>query len=213
MRKPIGLVGSLTLLLTLVGALALPSSTGAATRLGGKVSPALITAAGTVTCTKVKGTATFSPKLTRTGTPGGDKFQFKLTTNHCTGQAGGGGQTVTVTGAILTITGYWNPTNSCAGLATDVLGTNIAWKFKWISAPAITPTSVSTTAGTPWLPSGAIYKFNFPQGGGTISASSGSFAPVSPLTASFRTAIANPCTAGWGPYPTTTVTSGTFTIN
>ena len=213
MRKPIGLLGSLTLLLTLVGVLAIPGSSGAAARLGGKVSPALITAAGTVTCTKVKGVATFSPKLTRTGTPGGDKFQFKLATNHCTGQVGGGGQVITVTGANLTITGYWNPTNSCAGLATDVLGTNITWKFHWISSPGITATSVLTTGGTPWLPSGAIYKFNFPQGGGTIGASSGSFAPVSPLTASFRTAIANPCAPGWGPYPTTTITSGTFTVN
>ncbi len=212
MRKQIGLLGALTLTATLAGALAIPSAVGAAARLGHRVAPSAITAAGNVLCKKVTGNATFSPKLTRLGTPGGDKFQLKVASKKCSGTVSGGGAVINVTGATLTVTGFWNPTNSCTGLTTDTLGT-LTWKFAWISSPAIAPTTVTTTGGTPWVVSGAVYKFNFPVGGGTITASTGSFAPVFPLTASFRTAIASPCSAGWGPYPTTTIGSGNFAVN
>jgi hypothetical protein len=211
-RKPIGLLGALTLIVTLAGALAIPSSVGAAARLGDKFAPSVITAAGNVSCKKVTGNATFSPKLTFLGTPGGDKFQLKVASKKCSGTVTGGGAVINVSGATLTVTGFWNPTNSCTGLTADTLGT-LTWKFTWISSPAIAPTTVTTTGGTPWVVSGPVYKFNFPVGGGTITGSGGSFAPVSPLTASFRTAIASPCSTGWGPYPTTTITAGNFTVN
>jgi hypothetical protein len=210
-RKQIGL-GTLTLLVTLAGAFALPGSAGASTRLGGKLAPSAITAAGNVSCKKVTGGATFSPKLTRLGTPGGDKFQLKVASKKCSGSVSGGGAVINVTGATLTVTGFWNPTNSCTGLTADTLGT-LTWKFAWVSSPAIAPTTVTTTNGMPWVVSGPVFKFNFPVGGGTISGSTGSFAPVTPLTASFRTAIASLCSPGWGPYPTTTINAGSFAVN
>ncbi len=208
MRKPIGLLGALTLVLSVAGVFALPGSSGAARPA--RVSPAAITAAGTVTC-KVAGSGTFSPKLTLAGTPGGDKFQFKVKSTKCKGSVTGGGAVINVTGATLTVTGYWNPTNSCAGLPTDTQGTT-NWKFTWVSTPAIAPTTVTTTGGVPWVPSGPVDKFTFPAGG-TIGASAGSFAPVTPLTSSFRTSISSACSSGWGPYPTTAVTAGNFTVN
>jgi hypothetical protein len=210
-RKPIGLVGTLTLLLTLVGVLAIPSSSGAAARLGGKALPRVITGAGTVTCSKVTGSATFSPRLTRHGGPGGDKFQMKLASKNCSGTVSGGGAIVNVTGAIATLVGSWNPTNSCAGLTADTMG-GTTWKITWISSPAIAPTAITTIGGMPWIVAGPVYKFAFPAGGGTIGASSGSFAPVTTLTAALRTAISSPCSPGWGPYPTAAITSGNFTV-
>ena len=163
MRKTVGLLGAATLTVTLAGALAIPSSVGASARLRDKFAPSAITAAGNVLCKKVTGNATFSPKLTRLGTPGGDKFQLKLASKKCSGTVTGGGAVINVTGATLTVTGFWNPTNSCTGLTADTLGT-LTWKFAWISSPAIAPTTVTTTGGMPWVVSGAVYKFNFPVG-------------------------------------------------
>ena len=82
MRKPIGLLAASILASTLVGVVVAPG-----------VSSASSTAppgSGMVGC-KVAGTATFSPALTRHGSPGGDKFQMKIKGTSCGGQVTGGG--------------------------------------------------------------------------------------------------------------------------
>ncbi len=197
MRKPIGLLAVSMLLSTLVGVVVAPGLSAA--------SSTAPPASGNVGC-KVSGNATFSPSLTRHGSPGGDKFTMKIKSNNCGGTVTAGGAVVNVTGVKLTVTGYWNPANSCASLPTDTLGV-VTWKYKWISTPAIAPTTVVTSGGTPWVASGTIWEFTFPAGG-AITSSSGSFAPVSPMTVAFNTAMPNTCSPGWGPYPTTTITVG-----
>ena len=202
-RKPIGLLAASILASTLVGVVVAPGVSSASTAPPGS---------GMVGC-KVVGTATFSPALTRHGSPGGDKFQMKVKGTSCGGQVTGGGAVVTVTGVKLTVTGFWNPANKCASLPTDTLGA-VTWKYHWISSPAIAPTTVVTSGGTPWVPSGTIWQFNFPSGG-TITSSSGSFAPVAPMTDVFNTAMPNACAPGWGPYPSTTITNtgSNFVVN
>lgn len=200
MQKPIGLLAALTFLLAVVGVVVTPGVSGAAPPASGNVS-----------CRVSGGTGTFSPPLTFAGTPGGDKFTFKATSRSCSGSVvSAAGLPVHVSGATLKAVGYWNPTNSCAGLPTDLLGV-VTWKITYVSTPAIAATTVTTSGGTPWVVSGTHFEFTFPAGG-SISSSAGSFAPVPALTVVLKTSILSACSTGWGPYPTATVRAGHFAV-
>jgi hypothetical protein len=173
-------------------------------------------ASGSVGC-KVLGTGKFHPKLTLAGSPGGVKFTFKGQSSGCSSSAMVGSTPVTVTGATITASGFWNlPSggsgSSCASLTADLLGT-LKIKYKWTASTPIAPTTVTTTGGVPWTVVGSAYHFTLPAGA-TITSSTGSFAPVSPQVMDLTTNIASPCSAGWGPYPTFTFGSPAFfTLN
>ena len=172
-------------------------------------------ASGTVTC-KVTGSGTFSPKLTLAGSPGGVKFTFTAKASKCKSNATIPGAIATITGATVTASGYWNGSgpsgSSCASLPTDTLGTVNA-KYVWTSAPPIANTNIATSGGVPWLASGPSFKFDVTLIGASITSSSGSFSPATSETFDLKTNIANPCGAGWGPYPTFNITGGSFTVN
>ena len=205
MRKPIGLLGALTILVSLAGVVATPGVSGAQ-------NPGM----GSVKCTGTTGTGTFSPALTAAGSPGGDKFTWKVVSKACTGSVTlPSGLPVHVSGAKLKVQGFWNPTNDCAGLTTDTLGT-VTWTYTWSSTPAIAPTVVTSNGGMPWIVSGTHFKFVFPAGSPPpplpTDTPASSFYPLTSMTAAFKTNILSACSTGWGPYPTATITSGNFSV-
>ncbi len=205
MRKPIGLLAALTILVSLAGIVATPGVSGAQ-------NPGM----GSVKCTGTTGTGTFSPALTAAGSPGGDKFTWKVVSKACKGNVTlPTGLPVNVTGAKLKVQGFWNPTNNCAGLTTDTDGT-VTWTYTWISAPAIAPTVVTSNGGVPWVVTGPKFHFTFPGGGGpTASAAAGSSFPLvtaATMTDNFKTNMPGLCSTGWGPYPTAAVTGGNFSV-
>ena len=204
MRKPIGWLGALTLFFSVAAVVATPG-----------VSGAQPPGSGSVKCSGLTGSGTFSPALTLPGSPGGDKFTFKVVSKNCTGSVTGGGAVVHVTGAKLKIQGFWNPTNDCAGLTSDTLGT-VTWTYTWISTPAIAPTVVTSNGGMPWIVSGPKFHFVFPAGSPppTDSASAGSSFPLlTSMTDNLKTNMPGLCSSGWGPYPTANVTGGNFFVS
>jgi len=123
---------------------------------------------------------------------------------------------VNITGVTMTGSGFWNlpsggPGSSCASLTADLLGT-LTVHYAWVSTPAIAATKVVTTGGVPWVPSGPVFDFVLPSGA-VIGASAGSFSPVASQVMMLTTNIASVCAAGWGPYPTFTITGGFFNVN
>jgi hypothetical protein len=200
-----GLLGALTLLLSLAGIIATPGVSGAQPPGSGQVK-----------CTGLTGSGTFSPALTAAGSPGGDKFTFKVVSKSCNGSVQGGGAVVTIHGAKLKIQGYWNPTNDCAGLTSDTLGT-VTWTYTWVSTPAIAPTVVTSNGGMPWVVVGPKFHFEFPPGTPppTASAAAGSSFPAltaATMTDNLKTNMPGACSTGWGPYPTANVTNGNFYV-
>jgi hypothetical protein len=190
---------------------------GSIVLLGATTSWASAPAAhGKVGC-KVTGSGTFSPMLTRTGSPGGVKYNFKATSHNCSASARTlAGGPVTITGVTIQGSGFWNPTvgpsgSKCASLPTDKVG-SLSMSFTWIATPAILPTTLTITGGKPWVPSGTIFDYKFPHLGGAIGGSAGSFAPPTFLAYTWFTNIANPCGATWGPYPTFSITGGFFNL-
>lgn len=197
--------------IALVGLLATGLSTAVGTSVAGATKPPAV---GTVGC-KVTGTGKFSPKLTLAGSAGGVKFSFKLKSSDCSASATAGGVPVSITGVKVTASGFWNlpsggPGSSCASLTADLLGT-VKAKYVWTASPAIAPTTVTTSGGVPWIPSGTLFDFVLPSGA-TITSSTGSFAPVSSQVMNLQTNIASACAAGWGPYHTFTISGGFFNL-
>ena len=170
-------------------------------------------AMGTVGC-KLTGIGKVFPHLSPAGSPGGVKFTFTATTTSCGSNATAAGAAVTITGATLKGSGYWNAPSgsgsSCASLSTDLLGV-VKVKYTWAASSPIAPTVITTSGGVPWIPASPFFHFALPSGA-IVTSSSGSFSPVATESVNFTTDIPAACSSTWGPYATFHITSGYFNI-
>lgn len=171
---------------------------------------------GKVGC-NVTGSGVFHPMLTRTGSPGGVKYTFKATSRDCFSSAHlANNKVVGIAGVTIQASGFWNNAvgesgSSCASLPNDKVG-SLSMTFTWAASIAIAPTTLTITGGKPWVATGTIFDYRFPNLGGAIIGSAGSFAPPAALSYVLSTNIANPCGLAWGPYPTFTITGGFFNL-
>lgn len=123
-----------------------------------------VTGTGTVTCTGVKGTITFSPPLVPGGT-GTSTTTIKVTLTKCT--TGGGSNITKVTKGTVTSTS--SGSNDCTGSLTTSKPESLT--TTWKSTPSAVPTSTSFSGfNLNTSPEG----FTLPNTGGTASGT-GSF--------------------------------------
>jgi len=153
------------------GALALPLVTVVA--LGSSTAGASGPGTGVLTCTKIKGTITFKPPLTNTGTAT-ENTTVKITVSGCSG-----GTPKPKKGTVKQDISSPTSTNACTSLETSSPET---LTVKW-SPSSITP-STSSYSGYDAATNGAGDEgFTLPNSGGTGS-TTGSYAEGSGSTAS-----------------------------
>ena len=122
-------------------------------------------AAGTVSCTNVTGTVTFTPPLSNSGTSP-ETTKISLTASGCT-TAGSGASPVTGATASATIQ---SPTNGCVALTTSKpVAVAVAW------SPSSVHASVASFSGYAVVTQGGDIGFGLPGTGGSATVA-GSFA-------------------------------------
>jgi hypothetical protein len=187
--------------------------------VAGAASPA---ATGTIGC-KITGSGTFSPKLTISGNSTAVKINFKAK-GGCSGtvkapNSAGALVPVTVSSVAISGTGFFNKAgagfaNKCSNVqSSDKIGA-ITVTYNWTSVPAIAPTVVKFTGGTPSLFTPIIAtslfdKIKLPDPAGTVEVTTGSFAPAVAPVVVLDTNVKKTCSAGWS-YPAFTVVPGSF---
>jgi hypothetical protein len=184
-------------------------------------------ATGTATCPIVSGSGTLHPGLTLAGSSGKVKIKFKATLGPvpvagCSSTAvRPTGLPVTITGGTLKGSGVLDappasvaaPTaNSCANFdGPDVVGT-IKAKVHWNAAPAIAPSKVTYTGGTPAVSGAPTDTISLPAPG-TSTVKAGSLAtPPLPDSITLVTNIPSTCAANSPPVRTFTITGGDVSL-
>jgi hypothetical protein len=163
-------------LLLIAAAVAVPTGLLVGGGLAAAAPPAGVNATNaTVTCTSLKGTATFTPPITSSEAAGTTKTTISATT--VTGCTAAG---VTVTISKGTASGSFSEThpaeNGCSGLAGQLIVTG-SLKVKWASTPTLSSgnsvATIKTVYGT--IASDGHAEFEIPGPGGTPGTVTGSF--------------------------------------
>jgi len=205
--------------------------TGTATALFGllavlvpSVAGASVPAMGTVTCPVVSGSGHLNPGLTAAGTSGSVKIAFTaiLGSSPVAGCSGSAmlptGAPVTITGGILTGTGYYSApavtanADSCANFdGPDNVGT-ISIKVKWAAKPAIAPSKVQYKLGSPTVSGASTDTISLPSAA-TLVSKHGSFAtPALPNSVKLVTNIPSTCPATSAPFTSFTISGGSVSL-
>jgi hypothetical protein len=183
-------------------------------------------ATGTATCPIISGSGTLHPGLTAAGSPGGVKITFKATLGPvpvagCSSTAVlATGLPVSITGGTLKGSGSFNGPpgilpisgNSCASFdGPDILST-IKAKVHWNAAPAIAPSKVTYTGGTPAVSGAPTDTISLPAPG-TSTVKAGSLAtPPLPDSIKLVTNIPSVCAPTAPPVKTFTITGGSVSL-
>lgn len=153
------------LILALVASLAVP--TGLVVALpSGSAFAANPPAPGTITCTHVSGTVTFTPPLTLAGNANSEVTKVRTTSTGCT-VSKGTAPTKGVSNSTITKTTTNNTANSCTGLQTSVPVTE---HVVWTHTPLIANSTVNFSGLMPATEAGSMDAgFKLPDTGGTAS--------------------------------------------
>lgn len=162
---------------------------------------ALVTGTGTLTCTKITGSVTFTPPLKGTTKNTNSETQkYSLTTTGC--KTSGGSNIHSVTKGVVSQTIHTTDT-SCNGLNYGS-GSGFNFTAVWTSTPAAANSVIAFSGDTPVVVSGKA-GFKFPNPGGTAAVSgsfpgtnAGATSRAEGITAQTPTALLAPCSTATG---------------